>query len=108
MNNFEATILISPEIAKTNLSTIVETVEKSIKENAGSIIAKEEWGLRELAYKINSLKKAFYFFYQIEIDGSKIEILKKNFSQNEKILRYLFIKVKEHEKLPTKIFSSEE
>ena len=68
-----------------------------------SIIGKEDWGLRDLTYKINNSKKAFYFFYQINIAGKTIQTLKKNTSQNEKIIRYLFIKVDTHDKLPTKM-----
>ena len=101
MNNFETTLLISPDITKDNHSKIVKIFEKSVAEQGGKILGKEDWGLRDLAYKINTLKKAFYYFFQINIENQKIPTLRKNISQNEKIIRYLFIKVNEHEKLPT-------
>ena len=108
MNNFETTLLISPDTTKNNLNQINETFEKLVVDQGGSIIGKEDWGLRDLAYKINSLKKAFYFFYQINIEGTKMQTLKKNISQNEKIIRHLFIKVNKHETLPTKLFKGNE
>ena len=108
MNNFETTILISPEISKQDLSEISKSFEKSINDEDGSVTGQEDWGLRDLAYEINSFKKAFYLFYQINIDGKKIQSLKKNIAQNEKIIRYLFIKVKKHEELPTKILKGNE
>ena len=70
---------------------------------SGSIISQEEWGLRDLSYKIKNFQKAFYKYYQLEIEGSKIQDIKKSISQNEKIIRNLFIKVENHEKLPTKL-----
>ena len=103
MNNFEATILISPDITKDNHSKIVDMIEKSVVKEGGKVIGKEDWGLRDLAYKINTLKKAFYYFYQISIDRQKIQTLKKNTSLNQKIIRYLFIKVDTRDKLPTKM-----
>ena len=36
------------------------------------------------------------------MEGSKIQEIKKNLNQNEKIIRCLFVKVKNHEELPTK------
>tara|TARA_Y100000590_G_C15706209_1_gene1008735 strand:+ start:596 stop:922 length:327 start_codon:yes stop_codon:yes gene_type:complete len=108
MNNFETTILISPDISKNNLDTINSNFEKLISDEGGTIIGKEDWGLRNLAYKINTLKKAFYFYFQINIDSQKIEILKKNISQNEDIIRYLFIKVESHDELPSKIIKGDE
>ena len=108
MDNFEATILISSETPKNDIEKISENFENLIKNNDGTLIGKEDWGLRDLAYKINTLHKAFYFFYQINIEGSKIQNLKKSISQNEKIIRFLFIKIKDHEKLPTKMLKGDE
>ena len=48
------------------------------------------------------------YFYQISIDSQKIKTLKNNLSLNERIIRYLFIKVNEHDKLPTKILKGNE
>ena len=108
MNNFETTLLISSDTSKNNNNKIVEMFENLVTEQGGSIVGKENWGLRDLAYKINSMKKAFYFFYQINIEGLKIQTLKKNISQNEKIIRYLFIKVNKHAELPTKLLAGNE
>ena len=108
MNNFETTFLISPDTTKNNFNKFCEEFEKLVVNQGGSIIGKEDWGLRDLAYKINNMKKAFYFFYQINIAGKTIQTLKKNASQNEKIIRYLFIKVDTHDKLPTKMLERNE
>ena len=108
MNNFETILLISSDTEKNNLNNITSTFEKLITDEGGSIIGKEDWGLRTLAYKINIFKKAFYFFYQIDIESQKIQTLKNNISQNEQIIRYLFIKVNSHENLPTKILKGNE
>jgi len=104
MNKFEAVLLISPEISNTQLKKELENFDSILKTNAGNIINKEDWGLRDLNYKINNFKKAFYNFFQIEINGKKIEIIKNYLSQNDMILRHLFIKVTKHQELPTKLY----
>ena len=78
MNNFEATILISPDLTVKNIESIEKLFEKNVKSLGGSIIAKENWGLRDLSYKINNAKKAFYNFYHMTFEGSEIHKLKKN------------------------------
>ena len=103
MKNFEATILISPDLSSAKLKSTEANLEKNISEMGGSIIAKESWGLRDLSYSINNSKKAFYNFYQLNFEGAKIQELKKILSQNEEIMRYLFVRVNEHEQLPTKL-----
>tara|TARA_B100001123_G_scaffold357406_1_gene411604 strand:+ start:229 stop:555 length:327 start_codon:yes stop_codon:yes gene_type:complete len=106
MKDFEAIVIISSDTTKNNLVKIDESFQKLINEQNGSIVAKENWGLRDLAYEIKSMKKGFYLYYQLNLDGQKIINIKKNISQNEKILRYLFIKVESHEKLPTKVMQT--
>ena len=103
MNKFEAVLLLSPEISTNSKKEIVKNFSDIIAENSGKIENSEDWGLRDLSYKINNFSKAFYNFFQIEIDGSKIENIKKNLNQNENFIRHIFIKVENHQELPTKL-----
>ena len=105
MNKFEAVILYSPDLVVNTLKNQEDSFNNLLSEMGGSIIDHEDWGLRDLSYNIKKYKKAFYKFYQIEIEGFKIQEIKKILNQNEKIMRNLFIKTKKHEKLPTKIMS---
>ena len=107
MSKFEAVILLSPDLSSANLKKQEDSFEKLLIGLNGSVFSKEDWGLRYLNYKIKNFKKAFYKFYQLEIEGSKIQNIKKNINQNEQIIRHLFVKVKNHEKLPTKILKEE-
>ena len=107
MSKFEAVILLSPDLSSANLKKQEDSFKKLLIELSGSIFSKEDWGLRNLNYKIKNFKKAFYKFYQLEIEGSKIQNIKKNINQNEQIIRHLFVKVDNHEKLPTKILKEE-
>ena len=107
MSKFEAVILLSPDLSSANLKKQEDSFEKLLIGLNGSIFSEEDWGLRNLNYKIKNFKKAFYKFYQLEIEGSKIQNIKKNINQNEQIIRHLFVKVNNHEKLPTKILKEE-
>tara|TARA_Y100001970_G_scaffold294360_1_gene451484 strand:+ start:14402 stop:14728 length:327 start_codon:yes stop_codon:yes gene_type:complete len=103
MSKFESVILLSPEISNKIRNDTIDFFVKLINDNSGKIVNSEDWGLRDLSYKITNFTKAFYNFHQIEIEGSKIDNLKKSLSQNEIFLRHLFVKVEEHQELPTKL-----
>ena len=62
---------------------------------------KESWGLRSLAYPIKENKKAFYEFMNIELPQDKIDTLNSTLNLNDKIIRYLSVKVKEFLETPT-------
>ena len=103
MNKFEAVVLLSPELGSQNLKKEIDAFKKFISSNAGNIVNEEDWGLRDLSYNINKFKKAFYNFFQIEIDGKNLITIKQDLNQSENILRHIFIKVKNHQELPTKL-----
>ena len=77
MNNFEATLLFSPHLPAKKIESIEKLFEKQVTTMGGSLVAKENWGLRDLSYKINNTKKAFYNFYHLTFEGSKIQEFKR-------------------------------
>ena len=103
MNKFEAILLISPEVSKSILNENIKNFEESIANNLGKIQDTEDWGLRDLSYIINNFKKAFYRYYQLEIDGSNIKNITRVLNQNDNVIRHLFIKVNKHQELPTNL-----
>tara|TARA_Y100001970_G_C14190721_1_gene835207 strand:+ start:38 stop:364 length:327 start_codon:yes stop_codon:yes gene_type:complete len=103
MNKFEAVLLISPESSSTILTDNIKSFEDLISSNSGKIKDTEDWGLRDLSYDISNFKKAFYRYFQLEIDGNNIQKVTKILNQNDNILRHIFIKVSEHQELPTKL-----
>ena len=107
MNKFDAVLLINPDISNQILKKEIENFKKQISLNKGEIINSENWGLRDLSYKISNLKKAFYNFFQIEMEGNKIQIVKKYLTQNDNVFRHLLIKVSTHQELPTKLNNEE-
>ena len=107
MNKFEAILLFTPDLSSTNIKQQEDLFKKLLDDNKGSIIASEDWGLRDLSYKIKNNKKAFYKYYQIEIEGKNIQEIKRILTQNEKVIRHLIIKVENHEDLPTKLLKTE-
>tara|TARA_X000000950_G_scaffold238046_1_gene289927 strand:+ start:373 stop:699 length:327 start_codon:yes stop_codon:yes gene_type:complete len=103
MNKFEVVILLSPEAASQVINDEIKFFKDLITSNTGKIIDEEDWGLRELSYNILKFKKAFYKFFQIEISSDNIDKIKKTLNQSDNFLRHLFIKVKQHQELPTKL-----
>ena len=103
MNKFEVVLIFNPDLATTTLNSEIESFKSKITSKSAVILNEENWGLRDLSYSINKFKKAFYSFLQIEASGQIIKDLNKELNQSENLLRYLFIKVKEHQELPTKL-----
>ncbi len=105
MNKFEVVLIYSPDLGSSSLKSEIDSFKKTINNYEGKLINDEDWGLRDLSTNINKFKKAFYKFFQIEISGNHIDKIKKEFNQSDNLLRYLFIKVYDHQELPTKLIN---
>ncbi len=105
MNKFEAVLLLSPELGSQSIKDEINKFKDYISKNKGNIVNEEDWGLRDLSYNIKKFKKAFYNFYQLEMSGQNLDSIKKELNQSDNLLRYIFIKVKNHQELPTKLIN---
>ena len=101
MNKFEVVLIFSPDLPSNVLKTEISNFKSKLENNSAKIINEENWGLRDLSYSINKFKKAFYKFIQIEAPGEIVKNINNELNQREKLIRYIFIKVKDHQKLPT-------
>ena len=103
MNKFEVVLIFNPELSNNIIDKELEDFKVKLKSYSSKIINEENWGLRDLSYSINKSKKAFYKFLQIETTGKIIKDLNRELNQSENLLRYIFIKVSDHQELPTKL-----
>ena len=103
MNKFEVVLIFNPDLSSNMFNSEIESFKSKINSQSAVIVNEENWGLRDLSYNINKFKKAFYHFLQIEAQGIMIKEISKELNQSENLLRYIFIKVDEHQELPTKL-----
>ncbi len=105
---FEHVIMLRQDLSSTDLEDTLKVHEETLGELKGSIVYKESWGLRNLAYPIKENKKAFYEFMNIELPNDKIDDLNNKLNLNEKIIRYLSIKVNKFSETPTSMIKDKE
>ena len=103
MNKFEVVLIFNPELATNKLNDEINKFKSSLEAHSAKIVNEENWGLRDLSYSIKKFKKAFYRFFQVETSNSIVKEINKDLNQSENLMRYIFIKVKNHQELPTKL-----
>jgi small subunit ribosomal protein S6 len=95
LRTYETVFVLSPELAHEEVSAQVEFYKDSIVKNGGEIITCDEWGKRELAYRIGAFREAFYVLIQFKAEAGYIAELEKRYKFNELILRYVVVKIDE-------------
>ena len=107
MNCYEHTLIAKQDLPESQNKKLVDKYENIIKKNSGKIVKTEEWGLMTLARIIKNNKRGFYFHIKFEGIGKTIEELEKAENIDDKLIRYLTVKVKKHD-LETVFFGKKE
>ena len=97
MNNYEHTFIAKQELSESQTKKIVGKYQDIIKANSGKILKTEEWGLRNFSHHIKNNRKGFYFHIKFTGVGKTIEELEKAENIDESLIRYLTVRVKEHD-----------
>ena len=92
MRNYEIAVVLHPDL-EIDLATTLEKIENIITKNGGKITKKDNWGKRKLAYKIKKQDWGIYVFYNVEIDGSKVNKINQTLRITEEVMRYLIVSI---------------
>ena len=107
MSYYKHTFITNQDLSESQSKKILEKYENIISKNSGKILKVEEWGLRTLSHQIKNNKKGFYFHIKFEGIGKTIEELERAEKIDEKLIRFLSIKVKKHD-LETNYFEKKD
>ena len=85
---YEVLLLLDPTLAKEDLIKLIEKIEAKL---GGTIVKKEEWGIKKLAYTIKKMKEAYYLLYYVETESTNIADLRGLIAVDKKILRPMIL-----------------
>ena len=96
LNRYETVFIATPVLSEAQMKEAVEKFRNVITSNNGVIVHEEYWGLKKLAYPIQKKSTGFYHLFEFEGDGSIVEQLELQFRRNEKIIRFLTVKLEKY------------
>ena len=98
---YEHVFLARQDLAQAQVDALAENATKIIEDNGGKVVKTETWGLRNIAYRIAKNRKAHYVALDFEAPSNVVAELERQTQINEDVIRYLTIKVDEHEAGPS-------
>ena len=90
---YESVVITRPELTESQVENLTNELIAIITTENGKVQSTENWGLRNLAYKINKNKKGHYFLLNIDCNPSAIFEYERQMRINEDIIRFLTIKI---------------
>lgn len=98
---YEHVFLARQDLSQSQVDTLAATATEIVENNQGKVVKTETWGLKNLAYKIKRNRKAHFVMLNIEAPGDTILELERQTAINEDVIRWMTIRVDEHEDGPS-------
>lgn len=96
VNQYETVFILTPVLSEDQVKEAVKEYEKQITNMGGEIVNRENWGMRKLAYPIQKKSTGFYNLFEFRMEGQHIDKLEVQFIRDEKVLRFLTVKLDKH------------
>jgi small subunit ribosomal protein S6 len=98
---YEHVFLARQDLSQAQVDALAAQATEIVEANDGKVTKTETWGLKNLAYKIDRNRKAHFVLLNIEGPGSVVAELERQTRINEDVIRYLTVRVDEHETGPS-------
>ncbi len=98
---YESVIIGRQDLTPSQFEELVEEFIKIIETYNGVIKKRENWGIRNLAYKINKNRKGHYILLNIDSSSDAILEFERVMKLNEDIIRFLTIRINSIDEKPS-------
>lgn len=91
-NRYEMVVLFRPEL-EAKMDAPLKVVADLVKQNGGDIITEDDWGRKELAYKIAGETHAVYRVYELSLPAEAPAKIDNVLNITEGVIRHLIVKI---------------
>jgi small subunit ribosomal protein S6 len=105
---YESIFIARQDVAAPQVEILTKTFGDIVTGLGGEVKKTEQWGLRNLAYRINKNKKGHYVLFNLDASPEAVAEMERNMRLHEDILRFMTIRVEEHEVGPSAALRKDE
>ncbi len=92
MNKYELAVVVNAKLEDEERTATIEKVKEYIARFGGTVTDVDDWGKRKLAYEIQKMHEAFYYFVHFEADSTCPAEVEKRVRIMENVIRYLCVR----------------
>jgi small subunit ribosomal protein S6 len=98
---YEHVYLARQDVSAQQVETLTAQYKGVIEQMGGKIAKTEYWGVKSLSYRIRKNRKAHMTLLNIDAPPAALAEIERQERLNEDVLRYLTVRVDEHEEGPS-------
>lgn len=95
MNKYELAVVVSAKIEDEERAAVVDRCKALIERFGGTITNVDDWGKRRLAYEVQKMREAFYYFIQFDAESTAPIEIENRVRIMDNVIRFLCVKADE-------------
>ena len=103
---YESVIIGRQDLTAGQFETLIDKFISVIQSFNGEIKKRENWGIRNLAYKINKNRKGHYILLNIDAPPEALTEYERLMRIDEDIIRFLNMKIKAIDEKPSPLLAN--
>ncbi|MBC8486782.1 MAG: 30S ribosomal protein S6 [Bacteroidetes bacterium] len=96
VNQYETVFIMTPVLSEDQIKETVNKFKDYLTKKGAEIVFEDNWGMRKLAYPVQKKSTGFYYLLEFNAEGNIIRNFEVAFKRDEKILRFLTVKLDKH------------
>ncbi len=92
MNKYELCVVVSAKIEDEERAKVIDKCKAYVERFGGTITEVDEWGKRRLAYEVQKMKEAFYYFIRFEAESTAPAEIENRVRIMDNVIRYLCVR----------------
>ena len=92
MSKYELAVVVSAKLEDDARAEVIEKVKALVTRFGGNITDVDEWGKKRLAYEIQKIKEAYYYFIHFESETTTPGEIEERIRIMDGVIRYLCVK----------------
>ena len=98
---YEHVFLTRQDASSQQVEELATQFKSVIEQMGGKITKTEQWGLKSLSYRLRKNRKAHFTLFNVDAPPAALGEIERQERLSEDVLRYLTIRVDEHEEGPS-------
>jgi small subunit ribosomal protein S6 len=98
---YEHVFLARQDASTQQVEELTTQITGVIESLGGKVVKMEAWGVRSLTYRMNKNRKAHFVLLNIDGPSAVVAEVERQERINEDVIRYLTVRVDEHEEGPS-------
>lgn len=93
MNKYEIALVLSSRVDDDVRNTTLEKVKDLVAKANGTVTAVDDQGKKKMAYEIQDMREAYYYFIQVDADAAAMPAtVEAQLRIMDNVIRYLIVR----------------